>query len=117
MFKKFISLLLTVLMLAIPLLVNAQEASQAMAQAQVDASNDVSGCLWLGGGFLFGPIVVGAAYVIETSPSATRFLGKSPEYVATYTDAYKKKARSIQTTNALIGCLASSVLYAILFFR
>ncbi|MCK4396557.1 hypothetical protein KAW96_08195 [candidate division WOR-3 bacterium] len=114
MLKKSTSLFLAVVILALPLLIDAQETANAVAQAQVDAANDVNSTLWMGAGCLFGILGVGAAYVIEPSPKAARLLGKSPEYVAAYTDAYKQKAKSVQTSNAWIGCLVGSALYLLL---
>lgn len=114
MIKKFTSLFLAVMMFVFPIVVNAQATADAIAQAQVDASSDVNGMLWMGAGCLFGILGVGAAYIIEPSPKATRLLGKSPEYVAAYTDAYKNKAKSVQTSNAWIGCLGGTALYLLL---
>ncbi len=70
----------------------------------------------MGGGFLFGLLGVGAAYVITPSPPAMQLLGKSSEYVAAYTDAYVRAAKGVQTSNAWIGCIVNgviSVVYAV----
>ena len=45
------------------------------------------------------------AYGQVPTPPADRLIGKSPEYIETYTKAYKKKARSIQAKNAMLGTL------------
>jgi hypothetical protein len=37
-----------------------------------------------------------------------QLMGKSPEYVAAYTDCYRKKGKSIKTKNALTGCLVGT---------
>jgi len=115
--KRVVSTLIILSMIAIPLIVIANDAGDACLQAQMDAERDVNSTLWLGAGCLFTLLGVGAAYLIEPSPSAVSMLGKSPEYVAAYTDCYKDKGRSIQTKNAWTGCLigavAESALYVI----
>ena len=39
----------------------------------------------------------------QSNPPAERLLGKSPEYVESYTNAYKVKARSLRTSMAVAG--------------
>uniref|UniRef100_A0A7C2PLG9 Uncharacterized protein n=1 Tax=candidate division WOR-3 bacterium TaxID=2052148 RepID=A0A7C2PLG9_UNCW3 len=100
--------------IANPIVLNAaqsEEIANACRQAEFDAQRDVNGTLWLGAGCLFGLLGVGAAYIFEPSPPASRLLGKSPEYVASYTDCYKAAAKKIQTNNAIKGCVISGVLY------
>ncbi|TET47144.1 hypothetical protein E3J62_02355 [candidate division TA06 bacterium] len=77
--------------------------------AEAAAEAEVNKLLWLGGGFLLGPVIVIVAMVATPSPPQTRLIGKSPEYVAAYTDAFKAKGKSIQTTQSLIGCLVGTV--------
>lgn len=111
-----------VLVLLIPLtMLNAQEGDIASAcqQAQIDVRTDVNGTLWLGAGCLFGIFGVGAAYLIEPSPPAMRLMGKSPQYVAAYTDCYKSEGKTIQGKKAITGCLigvAVEVVFYVLFF-
>ena len=110
MAKKSISLFLSVVMVFIPFMVNAQETiseeiAQAIAQAEADAESDINTLLWIGAGCFFSFLGVGAAYLIAPNPKVTRLLGKSPEYVATYTEAYKKKGKSLQGRCALLGCV------------
>jgi len=69
-----------------------------------DGKADVNQWLWLGAGCLFNLLGVGAAYLIVPSAPASRLLGKSAEYTATYTEAYQNGARNVQVKNALIGC-------------
>ena len=117
--KKVVSTLIILSLITVPVIVLAQDAGDACLQAQMDAERDVTGPLWFGAGCLFGILGVGAAYLIEPSPSAMGLLGKSPEYVAAYTDCYKDKGRSIQTKNAWTGCLigvaAETVIYLIYY--
>ena len=39
----------------------------------------------------------------SSNPPAERLLGKSPEYVEAYTNAYRPKARSLRTSSATVG--------------
>ena len=66
----------------------------------------------------FSPIVgMAVAFVYSPSPPTERFIGKSPEYISAYTDAYKSKARWVQAQwaagGAATGC-GVSVLGALL---
>ena len=101
----------------------AQQTSvqaEAVAAAEQDAQTDVNGTLWFLGGCLGGclgwSIVVGGlavpilAYVYEPTPLASRLMGKSPEYVAFYTDTYKVKSKKIQVNRAWAGCITGGVL-------
>jgi hypothetical protein len=106
----FLSLCLVVL----PVLAAAQDVSEVMTQAQIDAAMDSNGFIWMGCGFLFGIFAVGAAYIISPNPPAARLVGKSPEYVSMYALAYRQKSRAIRVTNSIIGCLAGGVVTAII---
>jgi len=119
--KRFIVITMSVILLITPLMVNAVETDgmgSAIIDASRDARADVNGALWLGAGCLFGILGVGAAYIIEPTPGASRLIGKSSQYVAVYTDEYKRVGKGIQTKQALIGCvissLANTVIYIIL---
>jgi hypothetical protein len=64
-------------------------------------------CDWLS----WGIVGVAVAYVVDAQPPATMLLGKSPEYVAAYTDAYRMTSKSIQTSKAWTGCIVGAVVY------
>jgi len=116
--KKSLCVLILLSLLTLPVVTLAEEAGDACPQAQIDAERNVNGILWFGAGCLFTLLGVGAAYLIEPSPSAIGLLGKSPEYVAVYTDCYKDQGRSIQTKNAWLGCLvggAAQVLFYVIY--
>ena len=112
------ALLMAVLTFSMPFITLAQQNLQveAIIAAERDAQNDVNTSLWFLGGCLGGVIGLIIAHGVEPAPPATRLLGKSPEYVAFYTDAYKAKAKKLQTNSALGGCVVSalaSVLYIV----
>jgi hypothetical protein len=81
-----------------------QEARRA---AEIDAEAFTNSGLWFLAGCLGTAVGVIIAYVYTPSPPASRLIGKSPEYVAYYTDFYKTKAKSIQTSKAWTGCLVN----------
>ncbi|MDE0087439.1 MAG: hypothetical protein OXU23_17085 [Candidatus Poribacteria bacterium] len=115
-------LLMAVLVFGMPFVTFAQqnsEQAQAMADAERDVTIDVNSELWFFGGCLGGIFVLVFSHIHEPSPPASRLLGKSPEYVAFYSDSYKAKAKNIQTSRAMAGCLTgaavSCVGYSLLF--
>ncbi len=112
------ALLCALIVFLLPYQSLAQEASEAMTQARMDAQRDANGTMWFILSCLFGVIPLLLAYVIDPSPPMGRLMGKSPEYVATYTDTYRAEVKSIRTKNALWGCLLgtgiSCALYVVL---
>ena len=118
--RKPISLFLSVVMVIIPFILNAQETisekkAKAVVQAEADAEGDVNTAKWFGAGCLFKVFRVGAAYLLAPSLNETRILGKSPEYVRAYTKAYKENAKSSTGKWVLVGlgviaCVAGTIL-------
>ena len=116
---QILALLMVVLTFSMPFVTFAQQNSlqmEAIVAAERDAQADINKGLWVLGGCFGGIIGVIIAYSIEPSPPATRLLGKSPEYVAVYTDTYKEKAKKLQTNSALGGCGVSTLYVAIYGF-
>jgi hypothetical protein len=74
-------------------------------QARMDAQIDIKGQTW----FLIGCLtnLTGwlIAYIVEPSPPVSKLLGKSSDYIAVYTDAYKREGKKIQTKKAFTGCV------------
>ena len=87
--------------------------AQAQSDAEMDAKADVHGGTWFIVGCLLGVVGWIVAYVIEPNPPATRLLGKSAEYVAVYSDAYKREGKKVQSQKALVGCLVGTAVTAI----
>ncbi len=73
--------------------------------AEQDAEYDVRKVYWFFIGFCGNILGILIASVYEPTPPASRLLGKSPEYVASYTDSYKEKSRRIQVNQSGIGLL------------
>ena len=87
---------------------------QAHFTAEQDAGTDISKILWFVLGFFANIIGILIAAIYQPTPPATRLFEKSQEYIVFYTDAYKAKARGIQLTYAIVGCVVPFVL--IFFF-
>ena len=83
---------------------------QACQQAEADAKAFANPTIWLAAGFFGGIVGVLIAYVLQPNPPASKLLGKSPEYVAYYSDCYRLKVRSIRTQKAWIGCGVGAIL-------
>jgi len=82
--------------------------ADARAKAEAAAEAEVNKMLWAGLGFLLGIIGVVVAYAVVPSPPHSQLIGKSAQYAETFSDAYTSKARSIQTTQAIVGCLVGT---------
>ena len=111
--KRFIVIIMLVVLLITPLMLSAiekNEINSAIMDANKDAKDDIDGSLWLGAGCLFNLLGVGAACLIEPIPRASRLVGKSSEYVSVYADEYKRVGKGIQIKRAEIGCAISSLL-------
>ena len=83
-------------------------AEQAIADAEKDAVAHLNRTLWFSTGcFLPG---IGPIFSQRYQPfmPTARVLGKSPQYVAFYYDAYKVKTKKLQFTWALTGCLVGA---------
>ena len=111
---------MAVLTFMMPFVAIAQEDPwklEARVAAERDAEADTNQVLWIGGNFLLGLVggcVLGSvgllgAHLYEPQVPASRLMGKSPEYVMFYTDAYKARSRELHLRSAFIGCLGGSV--------
>ena len=111
---------MAVLMFSMPFVTHAQEDMwklEATTAAERDAETDTKQVLWIGGTFILGLVggcVLGSvgllgAFLYELSPPTSRLMGKPPEYVLLYADAYKRKARDIQVRSSVLGCLGGSI--------
>ena len=107
--------LLTLLIFSMPFAALAQQYSvqAAAATAERDAQANTDPSFW----FIIGCFgnVLGLIYANYATPSppAVRLIGKSPEYVAVYSDAFKKKSKELQTNLAVRGCIANFIVAAV----
>lgn len=96
---------------------------QARMDAQQDAQADANPFLWSAGtcvlasvgSCLLGSVGVIGANAYKPTPSPERLMGKSPQYIASYTKAYQTKAKRLQLRSAAIGCLGGTVINGILW--
>lgn len=79
--------------------------NQMHIEAESDAQTDVNKIIWLAAGFALNVIGILIAYIYQPPPPATRFFEKTEEFRLFYSEAYKAKARTIQLTYAIIGCI------------
>ena len=104
--------LMVVLTFRISVISLAQEASvqvEAIAAAERDAEVDSDTTFWFFVGCMGS--VFGLMYAHYANPTVptSRLLGKSAEYTAIYSDAYKLKVKQIQTSQATRGCIAQGI--------
>ncbi len=110
---KPVALVLLVLISCPAALGQQAMGGDACTEAEIDAERDANKTIWFIAGCCGGIVGLIISYAIEPSPPATKLLGKSPEYVAVYTDCYKRKAKNIQTKMALTGCGVAVAAYAV----
>lgn len=110
--KCFVSVavVMSLMVIAVPILAQQGDSAAGRMAGEQSARVATNGNLWLAAGCLGGVIGVVIAYVVEPNPPATALLGKSPEYVAAYTDGYRMAARRIQTGKAWTGCIVMAVI-------
>ena len=104
--------MVTVLTFSVPFVTLAQQnalQAEAIADAEKDAVINVNTTRWFWTGCFGG--VSALTQVYEPSPPASRLLGKSPEYTAYYTDAYKAKATELQSSAVRKGCTTAGAVY------
>ena len=109
---------MALLTFGMPFVTLAQQLSvqaEAMNAAQRDAVARTNQNIWRAFGCFGGLFGVAGGYLYEPAPPASALLGKSPEYVAFYTDAYTLKAKNIQTRGAIEGCIAGTCVTAALY--
>jgi len=121
-FLRICSLIYLVLSLILPVQLLAEEElylNTAKYKAEQAANKDVNKACWFGAGFTI--IGVGVAMMWQSSsPDPTEFVGKTPEYIIMYKEAYESKAKRIQTMFSSIGCgisLAVGCLYTIIIIN
>lgn len=90
------------------------QSSSIITIAEMDAAQDVNGGTWFIVGCLLGLVGWLIAYVVQPNPPATRLIGKSADYVAVYTDAYRAAAKKLQSKKALTGCVVGTLVTVVL---
>ncbi len=102
---------MSLMVFAVPILAQQSDITAGRMAGSQAAGANTNGTLWLAIG-CFGCIAgVAVAYAVDSQPFATTLLGKPPEYVAAYADAYRMKGKSIQTRKAWTGCILGALMY------
>ena len=107
----FVSIVMSLLVFAMPILAQQDEFTAGSIAGAQAGRTTTNGTMWLAVGCLGGLVGVVVAYIYQPTPPATQLLGKSPEFIAAYTDSYKASARSSQASKAWIGCVVSTLAY------
>ena len=84
---------------------------QATRDANRDVDRDVNTTMWFIFGCVFPAVGMLAPYFYKPPIPASTLLGKSPEYVAYYTDAYNRERQNKQFTAALMGQASGCCLF------
>lgn len=81
----------------------------ARSIAIADAESDVNKTSWFMIGFFLN--IVGVVIAKENTPAvpAGRLVGKSPEYVETYTLSYQAKLTQLRVQSTLQGCVTGTL--------
>ena len=101
---------------------NTTGMPQVRIDAQQDAQTDTKKWRWGMGTCLAasaGSCILGASGIVlanvhQPTPPTKRFIGKSPQYITTYTKIYKMRTRRLQNRYAVIGCISGTILNTIL---
>lgn len=112
MLKRFLVFFTVFAILGISVSTHAQDLSvqrQAISDAQRDAQAIFDERLWYFGGCFF---TIGGYFfsqVYYAPVPLVPLLGRSPAYVAYYTDTYRAKSRELRSEAAFRGCLQGTV--------
>ena len=110
MFRVLI-LFTAVMIFSLPLVARTQDSVHEKAifdgtQAAESVFNErlwyLTGCFFSFGGYLF-------AQTYYAPVPTVALLGRSPEYVAIYTDVYRAKSKELRSEAALEGCIHGAV--------
>jgi hypothetical protein len=88
----------------------ASDSEQGLADGTADAEADTNTVLWFGAGCVLSLVGVLIGYIVEPSPPPSRYVGRSPEYAAAFSSAYRSTGSSAQGRSAVFGCLTLIVL-------
>jgi len=91
------------------------DAGRALIEGAQDARADENGTLWFFAGCLLGLIGVVIAVVAEPTPPPARMMGKSPDYLTIYTQAYRSEGKSAQLRSSLWG-LGTAVVVGVVIY-
>jgi len=101
---------MALLLLTVPVYAQVNEVQQATVDAKQDAEDNVSLLAWGAAGFACSFCAPLYALIAKPEVPVDRLMGKSPEYVSTYTAVYQQRAKNRRIQASVIGCgIASGV--------
>ncbi len=89
---------------------------QAIEDAKRDVEVHINKPMWVAIGCLIPVFGLLGPYLYRPPVPTGRTIGKPPEYVAFYTDAYKTEMEKLQFQYALTGCATGVAAYGCLTF-
>ena len=106
----FISMLMSFMIFTSPLLaqmdgISLNDVSAGRVAGERAGQATTNRPLWFCIGCLGGWVGMAAAYLYEPGPPSLVFIGKSPEYTASYIDSYRLAANNAQIRSAWTGCI------------
>ena len=108
---KYISILMISLFLCSTVSATELDVMVTQQQARLDAEihviRDVKSLRWGLGGFLCSFFALGASVAYAPTVPTANLMGKSPDYIISYTDAYRSAMKRKNITAASIGCLVN----------
>ena len=110
-----ISIVLFLIAFTIPILAQRDDINAGFIAGEQAAKANANTTLWFFAGCCLNMYGVVTSYIYEPTPSAVELLGKSPEYVAAYTDAYTNISKSIQMRSSLTGLMVLIVSYVAVY--
>ena len=81
---------------------------QARLDATRDVARDANSASWGIGGFCCGFFAIGAATIQTPTVPASNLIGKSPNYIVFYTQAYQSEMKKRNLYAATTGCVVGA---------
>ena len=113
-FLLILSLLLCSTMTAIEANVPVIQ-QQARLDAELDVARDAKTVQWGLGGVFCGFFALGASVAHTPTVPTANLMGKSPEYIVSYTEAYNTAMKRKNITAAGTGCLVNVSVWTVVF--
>jgi hypothetical protein len=88
-----------------------EDISKIQQEAKRDAEKDVDRIEWMASGCVTFGLAGATSHLYCPDPPAERLVGKSPEYIEYYCQAYEVETKELQSKYARIGCCAGMILW------
>lgn len=94
-------------LMVMPQTAENEEVLRAKEDAKKDAASEVSSVTWFAAGFVGCIFGFGYALFYDPGIDGSKFIGKSPEYIMTYTNTYKSITKNKRLVGSGIGCVTT----------